>query len=104
MSESHTYTVLRDAIINKCQVTCSYQDYDREMCPHVLGHKDGHEQVLSYQFGGQSQRGLPAGGEWRCMKVAEIKDVTIQEGDWHTGRTHTQPQTCVDQVDVEVPY
>ena len=38
------------------------------------------------------------------MKVAGIEDVTIQKGAWHTGRTHTQPQTCVDQVDVEVPY
>lgn len=104
MSEPDTYGMLRNAIINKRQVTCSYQGHYREMCPHVLGHKDGDAQVLSYQFGGQSRSGLPAGGEWRCMKVAEIEDVTVQEGDWYTGHTHTQPQTCVDQVDVEVSY
>ena len=99
-----SYAVLRAAILNKQQVTCMYQGYGREMCPHVLGAKNGQDKVLSFQFGGESSRGLPPGGEWRCMFVDEITGAQTHDGPWHTGQSHTQPQTCVDAIDVEVPY
>ena len=100
----NTYAIFKDAIIKKLQVTCTYNEYYREMCPHVIGTKNGKAQVLSYQFAGESSSGLPPGGEWRCMEVELISDAESQPGDWHTGPSHTQPQTCVDDVDVEVAY
>ena len=52
--------VLRDAIVNKRQITCTYQGHFREICPHVIGGgKDGNAMVLSFQFSGQSSKGLP---------------------------------------------
>lgn len=101
---SDAYAVLRHAIENRLQVTCNYRGYYREMCPHVLGLKRSREQVLSFQFGGESSSGLPPDGEWRCMVVAEIEDAQSRAGEWHTSHRHTQPQTCVDEIDVEVPY
>ena len=64
--------------------------------------KDGSEMVLSYQFAGQSSKGLPAGGEWRCMRVADINDATTRIGEWHTADNHSRPQTCVKLIDLEV--
>ena len=98
-----TYAVLRQAILDRRQVTCVFRGHYRELCPHVLGRgKDGTEQVLSFQFGGQSSSRLPPGGEWRCMPVAEMKDVKSHDGPWQTGSGHSRPQTCVRDVDVEV--
>jgi hypothetical protein len=101
---SDIYSLLRQAISDMKQVTCTYQGFYREICPHVIGTKRGREQVLGFQFGGQSSTGLPAGGNWRCMRVAEIQNAAVRDGPWHTGTTHTRPQTCVNVIDVEVPY
>ncbi len=101
---SNSYAILRQAIIDKQQVTCTYQSFHREICPHVIGMKNGREKVLSFQFAGDSSRGLPPHGEWRCMFVDQVQDAMARQGPWHTGGSHTQPQTCVDDVDVEVDY
>jgi hypothetical protein len=84
------------------QITCTYHGYYRELCPHVLGTKRGAEQALAFQFGGQSSSGLPPGGEWRCLKLNEVEGATMREGPWHTDHSHLKPQTCIDEVDVEV--
>ena len=98
------YDILRDAILHKRQVVCDYGGHRREICPHVMGMKNGKTQVLSYQFGGTSRSGLPAGGEWRCMEVNRIGNPRTRDGKWHTGNRHTQPQTCIDLIDVEVAH
>lgn len=97
------YRILRDAILSKKQVRCVYRGLVREICPHVLGiGKDGAERVLSFQFAGQSSKGLPPGGDWRCMRIDEISNVTMHNGAWHTRDNNLQQQTCVADVDVEV--
>ena len=76
-----------------------------EICPHVIGTgKDGSEMVLSFQFAGQSSKGLPPGGEWRYMRVDEISHVTSHAGAWYTADNHSRPQSCVKNIDVEVSY
>ena len=99
-----SYAVLRQAIVERKQVVCDYGGYPREICPHVIGMKNGREQALVYQFGGDSSSGLPKGGEWRCMPISGISNATLRDGPWHSGTGHSQPQTCVDEIDVEVPY
>ncbi|GAI22102.1 unnamed protein product, partial [marine sediment metagenome] len=39
---------------------------------------------------------------WRCMSVNGLSGVSLQEGEWHTASNHSQPQTCIDDVDVEI--
>lgn len=100
------YGLIRDAIISKKQVICRCKGRHREMCPHTIGYgKSGAEMVLSFQFAGESSSGLlPATGQWRCMSVADITDVIIRDGPWHTGTGHDKPQTCVKEIDLEVAY
>jgi hypothetical protein len=97
-----SYQAFRQAIIERKQVTCLYHGLYREVCPHVIGLKGRVPHVLVYQFAGQSSRGLPPGGEWRCMDPDKATNVVIQSGPWHTGDSHLKPQTCVDMIDVEV--
>jgi hypothetical protein len=97
-----TYHLIRQAIIDQNQVTCSYQGLYRECCPHCIGTKRGRLHVLMFQFAGQSSRGLPPGGNWRCMDIDDLTQVTVQSGPWHTDPRHSRPQTCIDVVDIEV--
>jgi predicted DNA-binding transcriptional regulator YafY len=101
---SQTYQIFRQAVLEKKQVTCTYHDLYREICPHTLGYTNGQEQALSFQFAGQSSKGLPPGGEWRCMKLDEVIGAKLRDGPWHTAPDHSRPQTCVKQIDVEVAF
>lgn len=86
------------AIQHRLIVTAMYQGYQRIMCPHVIGYKNGELNALFFQFAGGSKSGLPPGGQWRCVRVAELSQVSIAPGEWHTGLSHPKPQTCVDEV------
>jgi hypothetical protein len=97
------YELIRRATLAKQQILATYNGHRRELCPHVIGTKDGRRQALFFQFGGGSSSGLPAGGEWRCLAVDELEDVVVRDGPWHTGTDHGYPETCVDAIDVEVP-
>jgi hypothetical protein len=90
--------------LNKQQVVCFYKDYERHVCPHVIGTKNGKPQVLTWQFAGGSSSGLPPEGQWRCMEIDKVTSAKAQAGDWHTGANHSRPQTCVGEIDVEVKF
>jgi hypothetical protein len=99
------YALIRDALLHKRQVIAVYQGRRRELCPHVLGTKNGRRQALFYQFAGESRSGLGAAGSaanWRCIPVDELRDVCVRDGSWFTAATHSRPETCVDVIDVEV--
>ena len=102
-----TYETIRQAIINKDQVTAMYDGHYREMCPHVIGTKQGRPQTLFYQFAGTSKSGLDPSGSprnWRCIHIAGLSNVATRKGPWHTAPNHSRPQTCVDEIDVEVSF
>lgn len=101
------YEIIVDAIINKKQVIGIYNGYHREMCPHVIGTKNGRRQALFYQFAGDSSSGVIIPGSennWRCIPVDEIEIESVQDGDWHTADNHSREQSCVDEIDVEVTF
>jgi hypothetical protein len=110
-----TYTTIRNAILAKEQVAATYHGHVREMCPHVIGWKRAKDRkgnlgpreanALFYQFGGSSSSGLqPVGSpdNWRCIRIDDLSNVTTRKGPWYTAPNHSRPQTCVDEVDVEV--
>ena len=103
-SEIDVYGMIADAVRNKRQVLATYHGLRREMCPHVLGRgPDGQVQALFYQFGGESSKGLPPEGEWRCLRLTELQDVTVRDGPWHAGpRRFTQ--ACVQEVHLQAAY
>jgi hypothetical protein len=94
------YGQIREAILAKRQVVATYRGYRREMCPHVLGTKNGRQQALFFQFGGGSASALPPGGDWRCIPVDGLEDVVVRTGPWHTRVVHGHRERCVDVIDV----
>jgi len=101
---SPTFDLFRRAILSQQQIVCTYQGYKREICPHAVGWKNGREQAIGFQFGGDSSKGLPLGGDWRCMALVGVSNASLRPGPWRTGTNHSRPQTCVDQIDTEIPY
>jgi hypothetical protein len=94
------YSLIRQAILDKSQVRATYQGKRREMCPHALGTKNGRRQALFFQFAGESNRGLPPGGDWRCLPLDGLTEVSLHKGPWHTDDRYDQTQSCIDEIDV----
>ena len=99
---SQTYRLFAQAMAKRQQIFCSYGGYRRELCPIILGHTEGKEKALRFQFAGESSSGLPPGGEWRCLFLARVSEVRFRDGPWHAGTSHTQPSTCLAEVDLDV--
>jgi predicted nucleic acid-binding protein len=100
--QSETFRLFQRAILERKQVTCTYNGAHREICPHILGHTQGQEKALVYQFGGSSRSRLPTGGEWRCLVLSEVGNVRLRDGRWHTGASHRRTQKCVARVYIDV--
>jgi hypothetical protein len=94
------YTLFRDAILAEQQVICSYDGRRRELCPHIIGtNKSGEEVVLAWQFAGESSGKLP---QWRCLKLANVRNARARDGRWHEGGSHRTEQTCVSEIDLDI--
>ena len=106
MSDTPTpaFALIRQAIVEKKLISAVYHGLRREMCPHVLGWKSGNEHALFFQVGGESRKGLPPEGAWRCVNVSELSEVAIHDGEWRTGPGYyDNPQSCVDKIEVQIP-
>lgn len=100
---SWVYNLFREAMAEKKQIVCMYGGRRREICPAILGHTDGEEKALAYQFAGETNSRLPPGGEWRCFSLSKVTDVRLRAGPWLTGDgTHSASQPCVRDVDFDV--
>jgi hypothetical protein len=99
---SATYELFAEAMAEHKQIICLYDGKLRELCPIILGLSGGQEKALTFQFGGQSSKGLPPGGEWRCLFLAKVSNVRLRDGPWHAGDSHKAPQGCVEIVDLDV--
>jgi hypothetical protein len=97
---SATYVLFRNAILTEQQVLCTYDGRPRELCPHIIGtNKSGEEAVLAWQFAGESSGRLP---QWRCLKLANVKNARARDGRWHEGGSHQTTQTCVTGIDLDI--
>lgn len=99
---SPVYDLFAAAMAGRKQILCTYDGYPRELCPVILGHSQGREKALTFQFAGGSSKGLPPGGEWRCLFLAKVANPRLRDGAWHTGDSHARPQGCVDSVDLDI--
>jgi Arc/MetJ-type ribon-helix-helix transcriptional regulator len=99
---SAAYRLFAEAMAQRKQIHCTYQGYPRELCPVILGHSQGQEKALTFQFAGGSKSGLPPGGEWRCLWLASVRNVRLRDGRWYSGDRHTAPQGCVEIVDLDI--
>ena len=97
---SATYALFRNAILTEQQVVCRYDGRLRELCPHIIGtSKSGEEVVLAWQFAGESSGPLP---QWRCLRLANVRDARMRNGRWYEGGSHRTEQTCVSAIDLDI--
>ncbi|GEC54886.1 hypothetical protein ABIF38_006702 [Bradyrhizobium japonicum] len=97
---SRAYMLFRKAILTEEQVVCIYDGRPRELCPHIIGHnKSGEEVVLAWQFAGESSGKLP---QWRCLRLANVSDVSLRKGPWYEGGSHRTEQRCVSAIDLDI--
>ena len=102
----HAHAQVRSAIVHRRPIAALYQGRRRLLCPHLLGwNKQRRLQVLCYQYGGNSESGLqPAGASdnWRCLAVENLSQVELLDGPWQTAENHSRPQTCIEEVELDV--
>jgi hypothetical protein len=100
---SATYALFLMAMREKRQLTCVYQGHAREVCPILLGRTGLEEKALVFQFGGTTSAGPVAPpGDWKCLKLAEVRDVALRDGPWHAGHQHSAAQSCMKMVEYDV--
>jgi len=99
---SEGFRLFCDAILARKQVSLTYNGVRREVCPHIVGHTSKTERALVFQFAGSTRTRLPGGGNWRCLRLSEVKDVKLRDGPWHGGNYHRITQRCVDRVYLDV--
>lgn len=94
--------LIREAIVNRRQLVFTAKKRHRELCPHVLGTRQGIWHIYGWQFDGESNEGtLP---DWRCFELRNItSEIVVRNGEWHRGwRARRAKQTCVDFIYAEV--
>ena len=95
------YDFLRQALLNRTPCSAVYDNLPRFICPHVIGSKKGEEQVLVWQYAGETSDGPITEPLWKCLKIAKLSQLAIAPGEWRAGvRGPTGvPTTCVGEVD-----
>ncbi len=95
------YALIHRAVVERKRVHALVDGRPRKLCPHVLGSRDGEPRALFFQFAGYSSRGLEPGGDWRCLPLHRLTEVTLHDGDWRT-TSYSRPQHCITEIDVSV--
>lgn len=98
---SRTYDLFAAAMAARRPIACIYQGHPRALCPVVLGHSEGTEKALTWQFGGSGSKG-PVRGQWKCLALSEIRAAEMVDGPWRVGEGHSRAQSCVRDVDLDV--
>jgi hypothetical protein len=102
VTPSRIYKAVWQALRRRKQIVFTYNGKSRAAFAIVLGYSaDGREALSAYQVAGQTSAGrnLPA---WRCFYLADIGHLETRDREWREGKSHKQPQTCVQFVDVDV--
>jgi hypothetical protein len=99
------HDLIAGAMRRKSPIEAAYKHCRRMLCPHVLGrNKAGRWQVLCYQFGGESSRGLRHGdspNNWRCIPLDGLHSVELLNLPWHSGPRHSSIQTCIEYIELD---
>jgi len=93
------------AVVGRRPLVGLYDGCQRWLCPHKLGwNRGGQLRVLCYQYGGESISGLQSQNSpanWRCLALEKLSAVELLDGSWHSAPNHSQPQTCIERVEVD---
>jgi len=93
---SETYELFLRAMEEEKQIVCPANGFHRELCPILLGRSGDEEMTLVYQFAGETSEGpIPPGGDWKCLRLSNVRDVVLREGRWISGGSHLQKSKCI---------
>jgi len=94
------------AVVGRRTMVAVYDGCRRWLCPHKLGwNRGGQLRVLCYQYRGESISGLQSQdspANWRCLALEKLSAVELLDEAWHSAPNHSQPQTCIERVEVDV--
>lgn len=100
---SATYELFLRAMRERMQITCVYQGHRREVCPILLGRTGLEEISLAFQFAGDTSDGqIPPPGDWKCLRLSDVRDAALRPGPWRSGDGHSSDQTCMKMVEYDV--
>jgi hypothetical protein len=68
----------------------------------MLGRTSLEEKALVFQFGGSTSQGPIGKPDWKCLKLAEVRDARLATGRWHAGSEHSEAQSCMKMVEYDV--
>jgi hypothetical protein len=88
------------AIREKRCLTGLYDGGVRHFAPHALGTtSDGSPAVFVFQYAGETTKGLPIGGQWRCFHLDRLSHRRINEHRWRSRSNYSlKRQTCLATV------
>jgi hypothetical protein len=95
------YDLMAGAILTRRQVLCTYRQAQRHFCPVVLGHRNGAECVLTWQFAGTDEDGAPIRGSWKFLPLQEVSDVRLHDGPWNAGDEAQRPRAWFDDIELD---
>jgi phosphoketolase len=102
------WAALETALRQQRPVNITYHGYQRLICPHALGWKNGKAMLLGYQTGGHTTTAtLPAAANnrWRNFFVDDIDAVTAQHATtWQTAPNYNaaHPFNAIDELTIAV--
>ncbi|HWE75019.1 MAG TPA: hypothetical protein VG328_17800 [Stellaceae bacterium] len=79
------FEILREAIEKHRCVTMMADGKRRDVAPLAIGVKGAQKKVLTFQFKGDSNSGLAAGGAWRCFFIDHIDWAALSDEPWQSG-------------------
>jgi len=82
---SGVFETLRKAIETHHCVTMYAEGRRRQVAPLAIGYKGAQRKVLTFQYRGDSNSGLVAGGFWRCFAIDDIAWAAITDDPWQCG-------------------
>jgi hypothetical protein len=98
---SPTYDLFAQAMRARTPVRCMYDGHGRDICPIILGHTEGLEKALVFQFSGSGSKGTVR-GHWKCFTLSKVKRAKLIDGPWQAEAEHKSAQSCVQDVDLDV--
>lgn len=101
---SAAYQAIRQSLVDRKPCYALYDGLPRYLCPHVIGTKGFTEQVLCWQYAGETSGGLPPGGQWKCLTISKFADLRLIDEPWHPGEKGKTgiPTYCVGNVDLQI--
>lgn len=88
--------IIEQAIRDKKLISFKYNGHSRLAEPHVLGDKDGVRQVLCYQIGGTSSKGVVP--DWRRFDVHSTYNLTVEAQSFPGARPQPGRHSSWDRV------